>query len=105
MTSRLSFEVNAPQKVIDRICAQNDNQRSQIITDMIVKYFGGGIRNNPTAFHGPFRKMATTPFYFYRGSALLFYQGLKVDKDSWISFHPLAGNIFIYVKKIFFFYY
>jgi hypothetical protein len=104
MTSRLSFEVNPPQKVIDQICAQNDNQRSQIIIDIIVKYFGDGIRNNPTVFRGRFRKMAATPFYFYRRSALLFYQDLKVDKDPWVSFHPPAGNIFIHVKNIFSFF-
>jgi hypothetical protein len=103
MASKLSFEVNAPERAIDRIRGQNDRQRSQVIIDIFVKYFGDGIQNNPTAFRGRFRKMAATPFNFYRGSALLFYQDLKVDQDPWIASNPPAGNIFIHVRKINFF--
>jgi hypothetical protein len=102
MASKLSFEVNAPQKAIDRICSQNDDQRSKVIVDIIVKYFADGIQTNPKAFRGRFRKMAATAFNFYRGSALLFYQDLKIDNDPWISAHPPAGNIFIHVKHPFF---
>ena len=97
MSSKLSFQCDAPEKAIDRIRAQTDGQRSQLIIDIIVKYFGDGIRNNPAAFRGRFRKMAATSFNFYRGSALLFYQDLKVDRDPWVYSHQAAGNMFIHV--------
>ncbi|CAF0837385.1 unnamed protein product [Adineta steineri] len=96
MFSKLSFDCDAPQKAIDRLKAQTDEERSQFIIDIFVKYFGDGIKTNPTAFRGRFRKMAATAFNFYRGSALLFYQDLKVDQDPWIHGHIAAGNIFIH---------
>ncbi|UJR10400.1 hypothetical protein I4U23_014603 [Adineta vaga] len=40
--------------------------------------------------------MAATPFNFYRGSAVLFYQDLKVDKDPYIEKNNAAGQIFIH---------
>jgi hypothetical protein len=103
MSSKLSFESSAPKKAIDRIRSQSDGERSEFIIDIFTKYFGDGIRSNPTAFRGRFRKMAATPFNFYRGSTLLFYQDLKIDQDPWVSYHPPAGKIFIHVNKDFFF--
>jgi Uncharacterized protein conserved in bacteria (DUF2252) len=97
MSSKLSFEINAPEKAIDRIHNQSDQERSQFIIDVFVEYFGDGIKKNPQAFSGRFRKMASTPFNFYRGSALLFYQDLKVDQDQWIQNNQAAGHIFIHV--------
>ena len=97
MSSELSFEIDASEKAIDRIRNQSDQERSQFIIDVFVKYFGDGIQKNPKAFSGRFRKMASTPFYFYRGSALLFYQDLRVDQDQWIQNNKAAGNIFIHV--------
>lgn len=99
MSNQLSFEYNAPKKAIDRISNQSKEERSQYIIDIFVKYFGDGIKQNPKAFSGRFRKMASTAFNFYRGSALLFYQDLKVDQDPWISANTAAGNIFIHVNK------
>ncbi|UJR29859.1 hypothetical protein I4U23_017407 [Adineta vaga] len=96
MSTASTIEANAPEKAIDRIEAQTNEERSQTIIDIFSKYFGDGIKSNPTAFRGRFRKMAATPFNFYRGSALLFYQDLKVDQDPWIYGHPAAGNIFIH---------
>jgi hypothetical protein len=55
MSSKLSFECNTPEKAIYRIRAQSNEQRSQLIIDIIDKYFGDGIRSNPTAFRGRFR--------------------------------------------------
>ncbi len=98
MCSKLLFESNASEKAINRIEAQSDEERSKFIIDIFVKYFGDGIQSNPTAFRGRFRKMAATAFNFYRGSALLFYQDLKIDKDPWIHNHAEAGNIFIHVN-------
>ncbi|CAF2814829.1 unnamed protein product [Rotaria sp. Silwood2] len=100
MSSDRSFQCNASVKAIDRVGAQPDGERQQFIIDTFVEYFGDGIRSNPTAFRGRFRKMAASAFNFYRGSALLFYQDLKIDQDPWIYAHPAAGKIFIHVRSI-----
>ncbi|HET8660320.1 MAG TPA: DUF2252 domain-containing protein, partial [Micromonosporaceae bacterium] len=43
------------------------------ITDVLVAEFGQLMALDPAAFRRKFRKMAATPFAFYRGSASLFY--------------------------------
>lgn len=96
MSNENSLNLNASQKAIDRIKSQTNEQRSQYIVDLFVKYFADGIQKNPKAFAGRFRKMASSAFNFYRGSALLFYQDLKVDQDQWINANKEAGNIFIH---------
>ncbi len=99
MSNIVSFEFDASQKAIDRIQSQTEEERSRYIIDIFVKYFGDGIQKNPKAFHGRFRKMASSVFNFYRGSALLFYQDLKIDQDQWIKTNKAAGNIFIHVNN------
>lgn len=47
--------------------------RSAHILDVLITEFGDSIRRDPAAFRRKFRKMAATPFAFYRGSASLFY--------------------------------
>ena len=94
----LSYEIHASQKAIDRIQAQTDEERTQFVINTLTEYFADGIRANPTAFHARFRKMAATPFNFYRGSAILFYQDLKVDQDAFLAKNPRAGQIFIHVS-------
>jgi hypothetical protein len=98
MAHKLSFECDAPEKAIDRIQSQTNEERSQFIIDIFVKYFGDGIQKNPKAFSDRFRRMAATSFNFYRGSAVLFYQDLKVDQDQWIQSNKAAGNMFIHVN-------
>jgi uncharacterized protein (DUF2252 family) len=39
-------------------------------------------------------------FNFYRGSALLFYQNLKIDQDKWIHSHYAADYILIHVNTL-----
>jgi hypothetical protein len=98
-SSRLSYDVQASQKAIYRIRSQTDEQRTQFIVETFSQFFNAGIRENPTAFRGRFRKMAATPFNFYRGSAVLFYQDLKVDRDPYIARNNDAGQIFIHVNN------
>lgn len=98
-TNRLSYDVNAPQKAIYRIEAQTEQQRTQFIIDTFTSFFHAGIRENPSAFRGRFRKMAATPFNFYRGSAVLFYQDLKFDRDQFIARNNAAGQVFIHVNS------
>jgi uncharacterized protein (DUF2252 family) len=47
--------------------------RAQHILDVLVAEFGPSIQRDPGAFRRKFRKMAASPFAFYRGSACLFY--------------------------------
>ncbi|MBB4940536.1 uncharacterized protein (DUF2252 family) [Streptosporangium album] len=47
--------------------------RSAHILNVLITEFGDSIRRDPAAFRRKFRKMAATPFAFYRGSASLFY--------------------------------
>src|ERR687890_1132332 len=50
--------------------------RSDFIIDVLVAEFGEMIALDPAAFRRKFRKMAASPFAFYRGSASLFYADL-----------------------------
>ncbi|WP_433253874.1 DUF2252 domain-containing protein [Streptosporangium sp. CA-135522] len=47
--------------------------RSAHILDVLITEFGESIKRDPAAFRRKFRKMAASPFAFYRGSASLFY--------------------------------
>lgn len=97
-SNRLSYEVNASQKAIYRLRSETDQQRTKFIIDTFARFFDAGIRENPAAFRGRFRKMAASPFNFYRGSAVLFYQDLKTDQDRYIARNNAAGQIFIHVN-------
>ncbi|MBB5778309.1 DUF2252 domain-containing protein [Nonomuraea jabiensis] len=47
--------------------------RSSFLLDVLMAEFGESIKRDPAAFRRKFRKMAASPFAFYRGSACLFY--------------------------------
>jgi uncharacterized protein (DUF2252 family) len=47
--------------------------RSSYLLDVLMAEFGESIKRDPAAFRRKFRKMAASPFAFYRGSASLFY--------------------------------
>ncbi|SDL88427.1 Uncharacterized conserved protein, DUF2252 family [Nonomuraea jiangxiensis] len=47
--------------------------RSSFLLDVLMTEFGESIKRDPAAFRRKFRKMAASPFAFYRGSASLFY--------------------------------
>jgi len=47
--------------------------RADFITDVLSREFGELMAQDPAAFRRKFRKMAASPFAFYRGSAALFY--------------------------------
>lgn len=50
-----------------------DEQRAGTIIDVLVTEFGQLMARDPATFRRKFRKMAASPFAFYRGSASLFY--------------------------------
>src|SRR4051795_5155584 len=49
------------------------NDRADLIVDVLTREFGKLMALDPAAFRRKFRKMAASPFAFYRGSASLFY--------------------------------
>ncbi|MBU2668593.1 DUF2252 domain-containing protein [Actinoplanes bogorensis] len=54
-----------------------DQSRADFIIDVLTREFGELIAIDPAAFRRKFRKMAASPFAFYRGSASLFYADLS----------------------------
>src|SRR3712207_6204278 len=54
----------------------SDQPRSDFIIDVLTREFGESMAIDPAAFRRKFRKMAASPFAFYRGSAALFYADL-----------------------------
>src|SRR3982750_335188 len=53
-----------------------DQSRADFIIDVLTREFGDLMALDPAAFRRKFRKMAASPFAFYRGSASLFYADL-----------------------------
>jgi uncharacterized protein (DUF2252 family) len=51
----------------------SDQSRADFISDVLTREFGDLMALDPAAFRRKFRKMAASPFAFYRGSASLFY--------------------------------
>ncbi|WP_214322317.1 DUF2252 domain-containing protein [Nonomuraea sediminis] len=51
--------------------------RSSYLLDVLVAEFGEAIKRDPAAFRRKFRKMAASPFAFYRGSASVFYADMS----------------------------
>lgn len=51
----------------------SDQHRADFIIDVLTREFGDFMALDPAAFRRKFRKMAASPFAFYRGSASLFY--------------------------------
>src|ERR671920_1963255 len=63
--------------------------RSDFIIDVLTREFGDLMALDPAAFRRKFRKMAASPFAFYRGSASLFYADLSGSyrDDSYLDEH------------------
>jgi uncharacterized protein (DUF2252 family) len=54
----------------------SEQSRADFIIDVLTREFGEPMALDPAAFRRKFRKMAASPFAFYRGSASLFYADL-----------------------------
>src|SRR6201991_4003661 len=54
----------------------SEQPRADFIIDVLTREFGELMALDPAAFRRKFRKMASSPFAFYRGSASLFYADL-----------------------------
>lgn len=61
--------------------SSKDLERTSEILDVFTNTFGGLLNGDPAAFQSKFRKMAATPFAFFRGSACLFYHDLREESQ------------------------
>ncbi|MFC6019724.1 DUF2252 domain-containing protein [Plantactinospora solaniradicis] len=57
----------------------NTERRAEWLVDVLIAEFGESMTVDPAAFRRKFRKMAASPFAFYRGSASVFYADLSGD--------------------------
>jgi uncharacterized protein (DUF2252 family) len=63
--------------------AQDPERRGEEIVEVLAGAFGDLIEADSRAFRRKFRKMAASPFAFYRGSAPLFYADATRLDDGW----------------------
>jgi uncharacterized protein (DUF2252 family) len=63
--------------------ASDTEQRGEQIVSVLADAFGELIEADARAFRRKFRKMAASPFAFYRGSAPLFYADVAQLEDPW----------------------
>jgi uncharacterized protein (DUF2252 family) len=61
--------------------ATNPTGRTKLIIEVLQDAFAPLMRADPRAFRGKFRKMASDPHAFYRGSACLFYADVTNAED------------------------
>jgi uncharacterized protein (DUF2252 family) len=62
----------------------DSQQRADHLVDVLVTEFGELMAQDPAAFRRKFRKMAATPFAFYRGSACVYYADLNGVADPFL---------------------
>jgi uncharacterized protein (DUF2252 family) len=62
---------------------ESSDGRQEEIVDVLGDAFSELMLADPEAFRQKFRKMAASPFAFYRGSAPLFYADMKSEEDRW----------------------
>lgn len=72
-------------QITDLIQKTSDNDRQQFIIRSFTENYDQLIKNDPSAWRGKFRKMARSPFSFYRGSAALFYADISRDEDPFLN--------------------
>lgn len=75
------------------------DERPARIVEVLLVEFGELMARDPSAFRRKFRKMAASPFAFYRGSAALFYADMTGDfaddrfLDEWTSRVWIHGDL------------
>ncbi|MDW5324683.1 DUF2252 domain-containing protein [Plantactinospora sp. KLBMP9567] len=74
-------------------------RRAEWLVDVLIAEFGESMAVDPAAFRRKFRKMAASPFAFYRGSASVFYADMVGDfaderfLDDWTSRVWIHGDL------------
>lgn len=71
--------------LISLLSAESPADRQVFIVKSFTDNYGDLLAKDPGAWRGKFRKMAETPFAFYRGSAPLFYADLARDNDPFLN--------------------
>jgi uncharacterized protein (DUF2252 family) len=71
-------------------------KRTSEILDVFDKTFGDLMTSDPAAFQSKFRKMAATPFAFFRGSACLFYHDLREETQKGPFLNDKTNRIWIH---------
>jgi uncharacterized protein (DUF2252 family) len=69
-------------------------QRAEKIIQALVTEFGDLMKRDPAAFRRKFRKMAASPFAFYRGSACLYYADVEGTADAFLN--ERTGRVWIH---------
>ncbi|MGH3307222.1 MAG: DUF2252 family protein, partial [Nocardioides sp.] len=72
----------------------SDKKRSELIVSVLDDAFAPLMKADPVAFRAKYRKMASDPHAFYRGSACLFYADLADADDPYIDDH--SGRIWVH---------
>lgn len=67
--------------LLKQIQKEKPTNRSAFIIQSFVDNYSNLIANDPAAWRGKFRKMAETPFAFYRGAAGLYYADMIRDTE------------------------
>ncbi len=68
-------------------------ERQQAIVNVFLDHYSHLIALDADAWRGKFRKMASSPFAFYRGSAALFYRDIHKEEDPFIN--EKTGKVWI----------
>ncbi|RAY14004.1 DUF2252 domain-containing protein [Actinomadura craniellae] len=69
--------------IIESLHQRDPQDRQDQIVAVLVDAFEELMKASPAEFRRRFRKMASDPFAFYRGSACLFYADVVDDEDPW----------------------
>ena len=69
--------------IAEKLGVADTAARRSRISEVLVDAFSELMDRSPAAFRTKFRKMAATPFAFYRGSACLFYADVVQLDDPW----------------------
>ena len=94
-------------KLAHKIWNAGNEMRQQLIIASFMDNYRHLMSNDPEAWRGKFRKMALSPFTFYRGSVALFYADVSRDDDPflneqtsrvWIQGDLHAGNFGTYMN-------
>ncbi len=72
----------------------NKSQRTELIVEVFRDAFDPLMKADPRAFRAKYRKMASHPHAFYRGSACLYYADVTAKKDPWVD--DQSGAIWIH---------
>ncbi|MEK7730182.1 MAG: DUF2252 domain-containing protein [candidate division KSB1 bacterium] len=70
--------------LIERLSTEKPEARQKFIIESFTSAYSDLMQADADAWRGKFRKMAVTPFAFYRGSAALFYADMIRDEEPFV---------------------